>query len=557
MRRQGPPAFILFEDVGDVVIAVHLRNVRPRPHELDGRCGRRVGDRRDGRREPAHDDVAVEGTSEASLGRRRLLQRFEGDEPEVRCVGAQGDDVVVLVRGGPGDADRLVLERLERGAAGGDRAGDRRRRPRDPPALPHTLHERRAPLFFPRIALIEFLGQACRLGFDFLEALLLRRCRHEDERLVRAVEVRVLRIEPRLLDRVEERVEGEEVLLRDRVELVIMATSAPHGQPEEDGARRRDPVHGVLDQVLLRDRAPFVSRHVVPVEPAGDLLRHLRVGEQVPRELLRHELVERHVRPVRIQHPVAPQPHLTPRVHVDPAGVRVARLIQPRRRQALRAPREVRLLRRQLVDPPLVRVRALVGEEGVHLLGRRREARDIQERAPDQRGAVRVRRRLDVLGLEARQHEPVDRVPRPRLVLDGRWRRAHRRDERPVRLVDRAFGDPTPEQLTLLRRERRLVAVRRGHRHRWVARGDPADQLALIRVPRDNRGPVLPRHHGGVAQIKPQVGMARRRIRAVALEAPVRQDRADVAREANGRGRHTCPWFAPRGRRGGALLRPE
>ena len=63
------------------------------------------------------------------------------------------------------------------------------------------------------------------------------------------------RVEAGLVGAVEEPGQRVEVLLADRVVLVVVAARAPDRQPEKRRADRVGPIDGVLDAVLFVDRA--------------------------------------------------------------------------------------------------------------------------------------------------------------------------------------------------------------------------------------------------------------------------------------------------------------
>ena len=73
-------------------------------------------------------------------------------------------------------------------------------------------------------------------------------------------------------DVVEEGEEPVEVLLRDRVELVVVAAGAAEGQAQPDGRRGVDAIDDVLDGVLLGDDAALGVAAMVAVEAGRDLL---------------------------------------------------------------------------------------------------------------------------------------------------------------------------------------------------------------------------------------------------------------------------------------------
>ena len=122
---------------------------------------------------------------------------------------------------------------------------------------------------------------------------------------------------------------GVEVLLADRVELVVVAGRAVSGEPEPDPRGGGHPVVGVVGEVLLLDGAALIGGHVAPVEPGGDLLLFRRTGQEVAGDLLYGEPVEGHVAIEGPDDPVAVGPHLAVVVEVQPVRVGVAGRIEP------------------------------------------------------------------------------------------------------------------------------------------------------------------------------------------------------------------------------------
>ncbi len=147
--------------------------------------------------------------------------------------------------------------------------------------------------------------------------------------------VSTLAVEAFLGHAVEEREELVELLLRDRIELVRVAPRTAHGQAHERVGRGLDAIDDVFDLVLRRNGAALEVHHVIPVEPGGDLLRVGGVWQQIARDLVDGELVEREIPVERVDHPVAPVPHLAQAVDVIPVGVGVARSVEPGHGHAL------------------------------------------------------------------------------------------------------------------------------------------------------------------------------------------------------------------------------
>ena len=174
-----------------------------------------------------------------------------------------------------------------------------------------------------------------------------------------------MRVDARLFVRVEERDQRVEIFRRDRIELVIVATCAADREAEERGACRVHAIGRILKEVLLVDRAAFIGGHVRAIETARDDLISRCVWNQVTRELLDDELIVGLVFAEGLDHPIAPEPHLATRIHVNARRVGVARDVEPRHGEALRSARCVRLFGKEAIHKPFVAVRARVGDVGV------------------------------------------------------------------------------------------------------------------------------------------------------------------------------------------------
>ena len=120
--------------------------------------------------------------------------------------------------------------------------------------------------------------------------LLLGRVRPEEQRR-RGRRVGEMRVEPGFVDAVEEGKERVVVALRDRIELVIVATRALERQPEHRGAERVHAIDDVLGAKLVLDAAALVRLPVQPVEGGGDALVARRVRQQIAGKLPEEELI--------------------------------------------------------------------------------------------------------------------------------------------------------------------------------------------------------------------------------------------------------------------------
>ena len=173
---------------------------------------------------------------------------------------------------------------------------------------------------------------------------------HERPDHIDQLAIRVLR--QRVRDAVKEGEELEILPLRNRIELVVVAAGALEREPHEGGGRGLRAVGHVFHAILLVDHAPFGREHVVAAEAGGDPLGLRRLGQEVARELLDHELVERHIAGEGIDHPVTPRPLRSLLVVVVAVGVGVAGDVEPVHRHLLSMPRRGE----QPIDHPLAGV---------------------------------------------------------------------------------------------------------------------------------------------------------------------------------------------------------
>ena len=350
--------------------------------------------------------------------------------------------------------------------------------------------------------------------------------------------LREVRIQPRLVHVVEEREELIKLLLRQRVELVIVAPAALEREPEERRAKGSHTVVDVVDAVFLLHRASLVLLLVKPAERGGEQLLVGGMREQVARHLPERELIPGEVLVEGLDHPVAPGPHGGPRsVGLKAVAVGVAGEVHPVGGHPLAIPRA----REEPVEELFVGIGRRVGEELLDLGGRGRQAGDVEGGAADERGPVGFGLRLEPTLREFGSHELVDRMVAS--FVAGRHVRLGRRHKRPVRLIRRSFGDPAPEELHLLIREAADLGIGRRHHAVGIVGDDAGHELAGGRIFRNDRPrTALQLRDGLLGDVEPQAGLSVAAVGAVAGEAVVGKDRPDVAVERDSRG--------PRGGRG-------
>ncbi len=149
----------------------------------------------------------------------------------------------------------------------------------------------------------------------------------------------------------------------------------------------------------------------------------------------------------------------------------------------------------------------------------------------------------EVFRIEAGEGEAVDRIANPGGFARDRQRGGLHRLERPVVFPVRAMGDPLAKQGDLLGLEL-LAGLDRRHHVVLVGMGDAADQFALGGLAGDDgESAGLGGLEGVGLEVEAELGLALALVRAVAGEAVLGKDGADVAVEINRAGRG--------GRRGG------
>ena len=266
----------------------------------------------------------------------------------------------------------------------------------------------------------------------------------------------------------------------------------------------------------------------VAVKARGDFLALGGVRQEVAGQLFDGELIERHVRIQRPDHPVAEFPNLPRRIDRVAVAVRIPRLIEPP------APPALSIVRRgeEAIDDLLVGVRSGIGEKGVHLHHRRRQPDEIERDPADERGLIGLGRGREAFLSKPCQDEMVDRIAdNGARDFDRRDGRPLRRGKRPMALIFGALGDPFADGLDLRGRDG-LVQLGRRHDLVGISARQPIEHLALLRMAgNDRRIPGLRWPGRAFPLIEPHAALPLGPVRSVALEAGVGENGADVAIE--------------------------
>ena len=131
------------------------------------------------------------------------------------------------------------------------------------------------------------------------------------------------------LGAVEEGKEAIVFLVRDGIELVIVALRAGDGKAEPDGAGGANTIHDALNAELLGVDAALAIDLGVAMKSGGDFLIERGLGHLITSKLFNGELVEGLVFVERLHDPVAIGPDAAWSVNAVAIAVSVSGLIQP------------------------------------------------------------------------------------------------------------------------------------------------------------------------------------------------------------------------------------
>ena len=238
----------------------------------------------------------------------------------------------------------------------------------------------------------------------------------------------VLEVTAQFVDVVEKGEEPVELPLGHGVVLVVVAAGAAQGQTQEDDPGGVHPVDHGFDPVLLEVDAPFQIQLGVAVKPAGHDLVLGGVGDQVPGDLLDHELVVGQIPVQGLDHPVPIFPDLAGQVVVVSVGVGVAGQVEPVASPALAVVGGTQ----KIVDEALVGVRARIFQKRLHLPGLGQQSDQVQIGPADQGRLLGFRGGLQALPVKTGEDETVDGIAHPGGIGNRRLRGTPDRLEGPV-----------------------------------------------------------------------------------------------------------------------------
>ena len=338
--------------------------------------------------------------------------------------------------------------------------------------------------------------------------------------------------------------------LQDRVELVVVAAGTVDRHAAAAGHHLRDHVIEVIGAGLtpqhvalgldLTDEIPRAC-----CEETGGGHRIGVVGrDHVAGDLPPNKLVVGEVGIERLDHPVAIPPGVGPKlVAFEAVGVGIVRNVEPVAGPAL----AVVGRGEQAVDKFFIRVGGCVGDERGHVLGRGRQADEVERQPADECAAIGLGRRSQPASGELNLDEPVN-VVAGRRVGRWSWRHGGSGHRLPGPMVEPGVAvavtgqpvglglgpggarvDPLLEQCDLGGGE--PVAIGR-HPLLVVGARDPADQFTVAALAGDDHRPEVATLDRPVFHIEPQSALLR--IRPVAVAAAADEQRPDLPLKIDG-----------------------
>ena len=187
---------------------------------------------------------------------------------------------------------------------------------------------------------------------------------------------------------------------------MIVTLRATEREPEHRFAESPHAISAVNHEVFPINRAAFVRHHAVAFESCGGDCFVSLVWQQIACELLGKKAVVRFIGVERVDHIVAPEPRVTTTVNRKTIRVCIARGIKPRQRHAF-----TKLwTREKSINQLLIRKRIFAQCKRSRLLGGRRQTREIETYATNERGSCCVMRRTQRQARKPSAHKRIDRL---------------------------------------------------------------------------------------------------------------------------------------------------
>ena len=319
------------------------------------------------------------------------------------------------------------------------------------------------------------------------------------------------------------------IVLRNRVELVVVTLRAAQRESQKNRARRIHAVKHVVDSRLFLITPALAVVHVVAVKTRRQNLLGCRAGQQIARELLDRKFIERFVLIETVNHPVSPRPVGTSGVCLEAVRVAVPSPVEPPHRHPLAEMRRCQ----QLIDQAIPVLRRWRLRKTLHQIRLGRQAGQVERKPPNQRMSRGLIRQFKLRLGQSLLDKEIDRV---RAV--DRNRRSFRFHERPVLAPRSTLSNPFCQDFDRLPVQRLLVRISGRHDQVGIGRGHAFQEGTFFRLARNNHCIAASIFGGGLALVQPQLTFSRALIKPVTGETVVRNDRSDVTIEIDVARRH-------------------
>ena len=133
----------------------------------------------------------------------------------------------------------------------------------------------------------------------------------------------------RLIDVLEKREELIKFLLRNRVELVVVASGTLEGHSQKGGPEGVHPIHVIGHAILLFDDTAFFILQVESIEGGGQALLLSGVGQKIPRYLPLHKSIKGQMPIEGPDYPIPPGPDRPVAIGLESVGVSKPGQVKP------------------------------------------------------------------------------------------------------------------------------------------------------------------------------------------------------------------------------------
>ena len=120
-----------------------------------------------------------------------------------------------------------------------------------------------------------------------------------------------------------------EILLGDRIKLVIVTHRTIRSQPQPDPGSCLHSIPRIVRQIFLGNRSPLRRSNITPVKTRRHQLLASRLRQKIAPDLLHRKIIEMLITIKRFNHPFPIRPHLPVIIEMQSIGVPIPSRIQP------------------------------------------------------------------------------------------------------------------------------------------------------------------------------------------------------------------------------------